>query len=97
MFNFGHTHVFACYHDKGTGQLLFVTYEDFYCCQDNVQRQFASKISLSDSYSSHFVYFFFLLSPCIACLVSFFYLFHLALHAFFFFSSFFILHCMCVV
>jgi hypothetical protein len=42
-FNFGHTQVFAWYHDKETGQSLFVTQEEFYRCQDNVRRQFAGK------------------------------------------------------
>jgi hypothetical protein len=39
-FNFGHTQVFARNHDKESGQSLFVTQEEFYRCQDNVQRQF---------------------------------------------------------
>jgi hypothetical protein len=42
-FNFGHTQVFARYHDKETGQSLFVTQEEFYRYQDNVQRQFAGQ------------------------------------------------------
>jgi hypothetical protein len=81
MFNFRHTQVFARYHDKGTGQLHFVTYEDFYRCQDNVQRQFAGKISLSLSLSLLLFLFFPFILHCMPRL--------------FFFS--FILHCMCVV
>jgi hypothetical protein len=73
MFNFRHTQVFVCYHDKGTSQPLFVTYEDFYRCQDNVQWQFAGKISLSLSFL--FLFYSFILN-CMPC----FFLFSFTLH-----------------
>jgi hypothetical protein len=56
LFNFGHTHVFAQCHDKQNGQQMFVTQEEFYRCQDNVERHFAGKFSLF-TFGSVFFYF----------------------------------------
>jgi hypothetical protein len=37
-FNFGSVNVFACCHDKQSGDCGFVTQEELNRCQDNVER-----------------------------------------------------------
>ena len=57
-FEFGYTRVFACCHDKSTGEMSYVTQKEFYRCQNNVERQFSGK--RFGFFFQHFFFIFFL-------------------------------------